>query len=278
LAIMSLDADHLDIYKNVNEMHASYEALTYRVNNGGSIFLACDVQAYFSEDWRLEMASREIDVVELGVGFSYDNIQIEAGRFHFDYSDEEGSQQMISGLVGEHNIMNATIALRIAKEMDAQTECLKDGLEKFKGIKRRFELLYEEGIVLYDDYAHHPSELQFAIATIKALYPNKKVLGIFQPHLYSRTQDFYQGFAEVLNALDEIWLLPIYPARELPIDGVQTEMIFNLIRNDNKYILKEEAWLDAIWKKDDLEVIITLGASDIDKYHERLIEVLKDKN
>ena len=278
LAIMSLDADHLDIYKNVGEMHRAYEELSYRVNPGGSIYLACDVSDCFSRDWRLEMASREINIVELGGLFDYDNIQIKANRFHFDYSDEEGVVPMISGLVGEHNIINATMAIHISKAMDAEIECLQKGLAGFKGIKRRFELLFDGKIIAYDDYAHHPNELKYAVETIKAMFPEKKVLGIFQPHLYSRTHDFYREFAEVLEALDEIWLLPIYPARELPVEGVKTEMIYNLIRNDNKLMLLEEEWLDAIRDRDDLEVIITLGASDIDKYHRELIEVLKDKN
>ena len=278
LAIMSLDADHLDIYETVEEMHAAYEDLTYRVNEGGMIFLACDVDDYFSSDWRLEMASRQIDVVELGSGFEYGNIQIIENRFHFEYRDPDGVESMVSGLVGEHNIMNSTVAINIVKSLVEDVDCMKEGLSSFRGIKRRFELLYDERIVLYDDYAHHPNELKFAVHTIKSLYPEKKVLGIFQPHLFSRTLDFYHGFAEELEQLDEIWLLPIYPARELPIEGVRSEMIFNLIRNENKQILEEKEWLDVIKEREDIEVIITLGASDIDKYHEKLIEVLKDKN
>ena len=149
-------------------------------------------------------------------------------------------------------------------------------LKNFKGIKRRFEWLHDEEKILVDDYAHHPEEVRYAVQTIKKLYPERKVLGIFQPHLYSRTKDFYRGFAEELAGLDEVWLLQIYPARELPMEGIESELIYNLIPKDNKRILHTDELIEELKNKEDLDVVMTIGASDIDKYHGQIIDVLKN--
>jgi UDP-N-acetylmuramate--alanine ligase len=157
--------------------------------------------------------------------------------------------------------------------MDA--EKISEAVTAFKGIKRRFEIVHDGKQTLIDDYAHHPEELRNAVKTAKILFPERKVLGIFQAHLYSRTKDFYKEFAEVLSELDEIWLMEIYPAREEPIEGVSAEMIFNLIKKDNKKIVHGSALINELRKRKDLDVLMTIGASDIDKYHEEIVKILK---
>lgn len=279
LIILSLDADHLDIYENHSSLYRTYEQLCHNIKDDGELYLACNPDGKFSENWREALKEKNINVYQLGSDFEYTDVKVANNTFEFNYrSSDVEIKDLISRIPGEHNIINSSIAISIALELGLDTKMLAESLENFKGIKRRFELLNIEGKVLFDDYAHHPSELEFAVSTIKHLYPDKKVLGIFQAHLYSRTQDFYRGFAEALESMDEIWLLPIYPAREKAIPGVKAEMIYNLIRNENKRLLKAEDLVTAVEEKDDFDVMITLGASDLDKYHGSLIEVLKKKH
>ena len=166
---------------------------------------------------------------------------------------------------------NATVAIAIAQSLDVSAEAIRKSLLSFKGIKRRFEFIIRENDkVLINDYAHHPTELDATISATRALYPNKKITGVFQPHLFSRTKDFFDGFAESLNKLDEIILLDIYPARELPIKNVTSQIILDKIDNSNKKILSKQELLEFL-PNSNSEVILVLGAGDIDK----LVEVMK---
>ena len=147
----------------------------------------------------------------------------------------------------------------------------------FKGIKRRFEMIYrDEHCVYFDDYAHHPTELRSAIGAAKELLPGRKVTGIFQPHLYSRTRDFADGFAEALDQLDEVILLDIYPAREKPIAGVSSAIIFDRMQNPNKVLIRKEEALGELAKRE-VDVLLTLGAGDIDTLVEPIKELLKQR-
>ena len=128
---------------------------------------------------------------------------------------------------------------------------------------------------MIDDYAHHPNELKYAIETARSLYPNEKIMAVFQPHLYSRTADFYREFAHALSTLDEIWLMPIYPAREKEIEGVRSEMIFNLITSDHKQIVEAASLVEKLKNESTAKVIMTLGASDIDKFHKEILSVIR---
>ncbi|MFT6938127.1 MAG: UDP-N-acetylmuramate--alanine ligase, partial [Saprospiraceae bacterium] len=162
-------------------------------------------------------------------------------------------------------------AIAIAQSLDVSAEAIRKSLLSFKGIKRRFEFIIRENDkVLINDYAHHPTELDATISATRALYPNKKITGVFQPHLFSRTKDFVDGFAESLNKLDEIILLDIYPARELPIKNVTSQIILDKIDNSNKKILSKQELLEFL-PNSNSEVILVLGAGDIDK----LVEVMK---
>ena len=160
-------------------------------------------------------------------------------------------------------------------EVGIDTEIIKKGLKDFRGTKRRFELRGEKnGIQIIDDYAHHPTELEASIKSVKALYADKKVLGVFQPHLYSRTRDFYKEFAAALSYLDEVVLLDIYPARELPIEGVTSQIIFDEIENENKTLITKKELLDCL-KSKRFDVLLTVGAGDIDTYLPQIVEMLK---
>lgn len=280
LLVLSMDADHLDIYNDRRSMIEAYEELCGNIAEGGVLVLAAGLENEFSKSWIEEMKKLKVNVFIQGKEFEYKNIRIESGKYMFDYAGPGAEMKSIaSSMPGEHNVSNASMAIFVAQKLGLHLEEIKKALQSFGGIQRRFETLYDSRSVLIDDYAHHPEELRNAIETVKALYPDRTVTGIFQPHLYSRTNDFYREFARELEALDRIWLLDIYPARELPVEGVQSEMIFNLIRNDNKVLLKAEHLVKTMNERlEELDVIITLGASDIDKYHHKMIDILKEKD
>ena len=277
LVINSLDADHLDIYGSHAEMISAYEQLTYQVKPGGFVLLMGDFEKLFDRDWRDKLQSKQIRILNFAFDFFSDNMRVESSNFMFDFRSKWNcSNDLISIMPGSHNVQNASAAVMISVLLGLDQQMVRKALVEFKGIKRRFEYLLKEPIVMIDDYAHHPTELKKAVETVNNLYSGKRTLGIFQPHLFSRTKDFYRGFAEELEKLDEIWLLEIYPAREKPLDGVTSALIYNLIRNDNKRLIKSSELLDELLKnKERIEVLVTLGASDIDKYHQKMIEIFK---
>lgn len=276
LVILSVDPDHLDIYGDAKELHKTYEMLTTQIKDGGSLFLMGDFKYAFSDSWMQKMQDKNITIHFLNESFRFSNICIDNERYVFDFkNDSTEINEIVSQLPGHHNISNTSVAIQIALELGAKPIQIQNAIIKFKGIRRRFEVVYDDDKVLLDDYAHHPEELRNAVETINALYPNRKVLGIFQPHLFSRTNDFYKDFAKELESLDEIWLLEIYPARELPIEGVKSDMIYNLIANDNKRLIHSSELINVLNAKHNLDVVITLGASDIDKYHNEIIKILK---
>ncbi len=275
LVVTSLDADHLDIYGSREVMLEAYEQLCMQIKPGGALILMGDFTDSFSTALKVYLEINNISLSVLGKEFSYSNIMVQNERYVFDYKDADlGIDKITSVMPGEHNVSNASAAIRIASLMGIDAASLRRAMQDFTGIKRRFEWLYDKGITLIDDYAHHPTELHFAVSTAKLIYKERKVLGIFQPHLYSRTKDFYRGFADELSKLDEVWILEIYPARELPMDGVDSELIFNLIRNDNKRLIHSSEMLNQLKKeKERLDVVFTIGAADLDKYHEEMIKI-----
>ena len=211
-----------------------------------------------------------------GGDYQAHNIRVEKGYFVFDYlSPEREIKGLRMPLPGRHNVENATVAMSIALQLGASDEALRSGLEAFRGVKRRFEIIYrDEEIAFFDDYAHHPTELNAAIGAARELFPAAKITGAFQPHLFSRTRDFAEGFAEALDGLDEIYLLDIYPARELPIPGVSSEMLVKLMRNPNVHLITKAELLPAL-QKNKPEVLLTLGAGDIDTLVEPIGNWLK---
>ena len=207
-----------------------------------------------------------------------ENVTIDNGSYVFDF---KSGQTAINGFrldcPGLHNVENAVAAILVGIEMGLSVEELKAGIGSFKGVKRRFEyVLKNEKMVLIDDYAHHPTELKAAITTVRELYPGKKILGIFQPHLYSRTRDFVDGFAESLSLLDSLILLEIYPARELPIPGVTSSMILDRVNIADKKVC-EKSKLTSLIEHTDAEIVVTLGAGDIDALVQPIAALLKNR-
>ncbi|MDZ7743824.1 MAG: cyanophycin synthetase [Bacteroidota bacterium] len=178
---------------------------------------------------------------------------------------------------GRHNVENALAAAAVALNLGISESGIKAALESYKGVRRRFEYrIKSNDLVFVDDYAHHPVEIRALVETLRNLYPSRKISGIFQPHLYSRTRDFAEGFAESLSLLDEVILLDIYPAREKPIKGVSAELIFDRITQDNKHLVGREKILDRV-RKSDFEVLATIGAGDIDRLVEPIEKILRKR-
>ncbi len=201
-----------------------------------------------------------------------DNIQIKNGEFYFDYhADSLTLKDIRLGIPGLHNIENAVSAITVANLLGISGEKIIAALGSFQGVKRRFEyIVRQEDTVYIDDYAHHPEELRAFLTSMRKLYPEKKLTVVFQPHLFTRTRDFVDGFAEVLGLADTLYLMEIYPAREKPIDGVNAQWLLDKIDLEDKHILTAQQILDTV-ETTRPELIVTVGAGDID----RLVKPLK---
>lgn len=266
--VTSTDADHLDIYGNHREMLKSFAEFVANTQADGIAFLREGIRLEFNEAETTSLGnSLKEDAYGLSNGMNQaQNIRVENGFFVFDFKGKTEIRDIQFTLPGRHNIENATAAIGIALELGISPEKIKEALATFKGIWRRFEfVIREKNFVYIDDYAHHPSELRAAIGAAKELYPNEKITGVFQPHLYSRTRDFAKGFSASLDQLDQLFLMDIYPARELPIDGVTSDMILEGMENPNKKRVSKENLLQEL-KLSDPKVLLTLGAGDIDRF------------
>lgn len=203
-------------------------------------------------------------------------LSIHEGWTTFNYQDEKGNlfNELKLRLPGKHNLQNVTAAIRIAVELGINESAIRKALMSFQGIVRRFEWLFEGNSQVYiDDYAHHPEELRAAIEATKSCYPGRKILGIFQPHLYTRTRDFANDFAKVLDMLDEVILVELYPAREEAIEGIGSQTILDLMEMEKKsFVLKRDLIEDLKSRK--LDVIITLGAGDLDLMADQIVKIL----
>ena len=265
--ITSMDADHLDIYGNHNQLTESFIQFASQIKDGGTLI--------FHEDLALTSgitysAKGPADVKGL-------NVQIKEGDFYFDFkNDDLQIDHMRLGIAGLHNVENALAAIEAALKLKIAPELIKNALGTFKGVKRRFEYILKTKDHIYiDDYAHHPEELRAAISSIRALYPGKKLTTIFQPHLYSRTRDFADSFAEVLDLSDELILLDIYPARELPIEGVNSEMILDRMKLWNRRKCGKQETIDLV-QIEKPELLLTVGAGDIDQLVQPLKSALEN--
>lgn len=265
--ITSMDADHLDIYGTENELQNSFFAFINNIQPGGTLLIRSDLPRPNREDITILSYS----IME-SADFSANNIRIENGKYVFDFHYPGGRiTNIVSGLPGRHNVENAVAAIAAYMNSGFQETTIRESMGIFKGVRRRFEYVCDGENVFIDDYAHHPKELEACIRSVKEMYPNRKVTGIFQPHLYSRTRDFAAEFAKSLSRLDEIILLPIYPAREEPIPGVDSQMLLNKIQKGSKKLLEKSDLLAEI-RENRPDVLVTLGAGDID----RLIAPLKE--
>ena len=276
--VLAVDPDHLDIYGDRHEMLKAYRQFTTQVSPGGKLFIHNTAADYMDDDWRAELASKQIEMFRYGYSnadYRYDRLKYHRGVFSFDFvSKVDRIEEIEIILPGVHNVSNATVALAVAAEVGADMGVVKAKLKDFAGIKRRFEFIaMNKDHILIDDYAHHPEELSAAIRTAKTLFPDKKLTVAFQPHLFSRTNDFAHEFGQVLTLADEVILTEIYPARELPMEGVTSQLIYNNIGHDKKEII-DKSDLSTIIKSKKIEVLLILGAGDIDKEINKVKEVL----
>lgn len=267
--ITSVDPDHLDIYGTEAEYLKSFEKFTSLIQPGGALVMKHNINLspQLAEGVRLYTYS-----IDRG-DFHAENVKVGDGTIRFDFVTPKTTIRNIElGVPVRINIENGIGSMALAWLNGATDEELRRAMATFQGAKRRFDfLLKTDNLVMIDDYAHHPDELSASISSVKELYPDKKVLGIFQPHLYSRTRDFVDQFARSLSLLDELILLDIYPAREKPIEGVTSEIIFEKV-TCKKTLCKKEELLDLLQQKEDIEVLLTIGAGDID----RLLPAIKD--
>lgn len=263
--INSIDPDHLDIYGTEEEVVKTYKQFARQIKPGGKLIYRHGLPL---EDVAAELQVAGSHVFTFGIeegDYEAYNVHIEDGQVAFglkssivDWSD------LRLNYPGNHNVLNATAAIAATLSAGGFTPELPAALADFKGVKRRFETIFKnENVVYVDDYAHHPAELEAAISAARMLYPDRKLTGIFQPHLYTRTRDFATGFATALDLLDECILLDIYPARELPIPGVSSEMIAGLMKNKNVTLTNKASLLEVL-KTKHLDVLMTMGAGDVD--------------
>lgn len=258
--ITSMDPDHLDIYGNENQMGETYRMFASQIKPEGTLLFKKGLNTG-------KISARSFTYsLEKPADYYADNISVRDGRYNFSLvTPDLRIDNLTLGMPGKHNVENAVAASAVALLSGTDPGKLTEGLSTYKGVKRRFEYhIRRDDLVYIDDYAHHPRELTAAITSVKELYPDKKITGIFQPHLYSRTRDFVDGFAESLSLLDELYLLDIYPARELPIPGITSEIILDKVTIDDKRICTMDEVFHFLRNKRP-EVLLTLGAGDIDQ-------------
>jgi UDP-N-acetylmuramate--alanine ligase len=261
--ITSMDADHLDIYGSHDQLTDSFRQFAAQIKENGILIIHED----------LPLTSGITYSAQGPADVKGQNIRVENGDFYFDFKGNDIIIKDIKlGIAGLHNIENATAAIEVALKLDVAPELIKRALGSFKGVKRRFEYILRDKKHIYiDDYAHHPEELRAAITSVKKLYPDKKLTTIFQPHLFTRTRDFADGFAEVLDMSDELIMLDIYPAREQPIEGVDADMILQRMKLWNKRKCGKQEAIDLV-QFEKPELLLTVGAGDIDQ----LVQPLKN--
>lgn len=251
--VTSMDADHLDIYGDATAIEASFVEFAHKVEDKQHLFI----------NNGLPLEAITVGVND-GSDFVAKNIRIENGWYVFDViTPTEEIKDLQFGLPGRHNLTNALLALAMARTFGTPTEDIAKAFLTFKGVRRRFSFQIRKPELVYiDDYAHHPTEINAVHQAVRELYPGKKVLAVFQPHLFSRTKDFADDFAKSLSQFDEVMLMEIYPARELPMEGVTSQWLLDKIENDNKKLVQKEE-LIPLMKASDAPVIVTIGAGDV---------------
>lgn len=265
--VTSMDADHLDIYGDAASIEESFREFAAKTPSENLYVIK-----------GLPLEGNTIGVNN-DADFSAQNIRIENGFYVFDVkTPTEVVRNVKFGLPGHHNLTNALLAFAMAKSYGVSNEKISAALASFKGVRRRFSFqIREEKLVYIDDYAHHPTEINAVHQAVRELYPGKKIIAAFQPHLFSRTKDFVDGFAESLSKFDEILLMEIYPARELPMEGVNSTWLLSKIDNPNKKLVNKDQ-LFTSFENSDAEVFITIGAGDIGELVKDLKKALHEKN
>ena len=269
--VTSTDADHLDIYGEHEAVMESFRDYVSQIDDNGVLFMR--------EGLNLASSTKaKVFTYSLNSGdYHSEHIRIENARFVFDLSHPEGRIEGIAMKIpGYHNIENSVAASAVALHLGIESDKIKEALENYGGVKRRFEYqLEEEGRIYIDDYAHHPTEIEAFLSSVKGLYPGRHVTAIFQPHLFTRTRDFAGGFSESLSLADRVLLLEIYPARELPIAGVNSEMLMEKITAKEKQLITKDKVLSVLADLN-TDIVVTIGAGDIDTLVEPIRNLLRN--
>lgn len=265
--VTSVDDDHMDIYGTREHLLEGFEKFLGQVSEKGKLVIKYGLELDIPD--HLDVFTYSLEHPE--ADYTVTNRKSVMGRYHFTVRTPKNIFECTLGVPGLVNVENALAAIAVADQSGVPLEKIATALEGFRGVKRRFDVqVWKENRVYIDDYAHHPAELKAFIGSVREIFPGKKITGIFQPHLYSRTRDFAKEFGESLSMLDELILLDIYPAREEPIAGITSEVIFSEATLKEKVLIKYEQLINVLQERDP-EVLLTMGAGDID----RLVEPLK---
>lgn len=272
--VTSADADHLDIYGDHQHLITSFKDFIRQINDGGQLIIHESIAEKLAADFH--HVNKNIYSMSRGQFFA-GNITAKSGFFEFDLQGFGKVEHIRLGVPGFHNIENAVAASIAVSYCGVDLSTIKKGLESFTGVKRRFEFVIRHNrLVFVDDYAHHPAEIEAFLKSMKSMYPRRKLTVIFQPHLFTRTRDFSEGFSKSLSIADEVVLMDIYPARELPIPGVDSDMLLGDITSAVKIRCSKSNLLETL-EKMDVEVLATVGAGDIDTFVEPIEKLLRKK-
>lgn len=266
--ITAIDADHLDIYGDRSKLQDSFVAFTRRIKDKGVLLIKKGL---------LETAAIVPEKLTYGLhpgaDYSVESYAVRGQRYVASFAGRLPLSDVDLGLPGRHNIENALAAAAIAQMLGAGEQAIREALSGFTGVYRRFEICFSsENTTYVDDYAHHPEELNACIDTAREMFPGKKITGVFQPHLFSRTRDLADGFAQSLQKLDTLLMLDIYPAREKPIEGISAEWLLEKVHIQHKKLVQKEELLTMV-AAESIEVLLTMGAGDID----RLVQPIKER-
>lgn len=267
-AITSMDADHLDIYGDAEKLTESFKDFAALIPETGTLFVKNG----------LPLQGKTLGI-EDNADYSAQNITIKNGTYHFDLiTPTQSLEGLRFSLPGKHNLLNAITALAIAIHYGSPTNELARALYSFKGVKRRFTYrLKTDARILIDDYAHHPAEIAAVYQAVREMHPGKEVMAVFQPHLFSRTKDFANDFAASLSKFDEVMLLDIYPARELPIEEITSQWLLDKIENKNKKLIEKKDIINEL-NHSESPIIVMMGAGDIGEEIIKVEKYFKDEN
>jgi UDP-N-acetylmuramate--alanine ligase len=273
--VTSGDADHLDIYGDHNSVLISFKDFIKQINKGGSLIIHESIADELSDD--VESITKNTYGMSRGLFFAGNINPSDKGFFEFDLHGFAAVEHIQLGVPGFHNVENAIAASLAASLCGVTMPVIKSALASFKGVKRRFEfVLKNDRIVYVDDYAHHPAEIEAFLKSMRSMYPERKLTVVFQPHLFTRTRDFAAGFSESLSRADTLLLLDIYPARELPIPGVDADMIMKNVSSPIKIRCGKTDLIEKL-ESLEIEVLVTIGAGDIDTFVGPIKDMLEKK-
>lgn len=276
--ITSVDTDHLDIYGNLDAIKASFSAFCKQIRPNGICIYNKQVDTKILNP---EVKNLSYSLLDTTADFYTEHLSVNNGTYIFDVIHPNGKiENVICNYGGRHNIENALGAIAIALQVGVDIVKIRTAITSFTGVKRRFETHFKNKRFVYiDDYAHHPREIDAALAATRELYPNRKITAVFQPHLFSRTRDLCDEFAQSLSNVDELILLDIYPARELPIEGITSQIILDKVTIPNKKIISRENLLSYLGNEiENIDVVITIGAGNIDTTVHSITELLENNS